>query len=106
MTSACYWTANCLRKDRPRIHRGEEETLCVHDGSEHGLVVEISNIVEHPKSWGTYLADIGRIISGALAEHNDMTRDGAWAEICKGFNSGYTFLPPEEELTDQQVGLN
>jgi hypothetical protein len=58
--------------------------------------VEISDILENPESWGAYLADIGRVISGALAEHPNnkmMSQEEALAEIQKGFNSGASFLP-------------
>jgi hypothetical protein len=74
--------------------------LVVHDRGEYalnvaradGLVVEISDIVTQPESWGVYLADIGFVISGAIAECNNITQTEAMALIREGFNSGNTWL--------------
>jgi hypothetical protein len=97
MTNACYRSANCLSKDRPKRAQQFEETLCVHDGSEKGLIVEISDILEQPKSWGVYLSDIGRVIGGQLAWEHGIRQEEVMAEIQKGFNSGNTFLDPKDE---------
>lgn len=89
--SACYWSAGLLPEHRPELDG--EETLRVHDRSERGLIVEISDILMHPVSWGVYLADIAHVISRAVAAENDMTPVEAEALIRKGFTSDKTFLP-------------
>jgi hypothetical protein len=99
--SECYWTADCLAKDRPKVDA--EQTLVVHDRSEDGLVVEISDIITQPESWGVYFADIGFVISGAIAEYNNITQTEAMALIQKGFNSGNTCLPERVPVVTDQI---
>jgi hypothetical protein len=82
--NTCYWTANCYREDRPKTGT-LEQTLVVHDGCEKGLIVEVSDIVTQPESWGMYLAAIGHVISESLAEPHGLSPEEAMAEIQKGF---------------------
>jgi len=49
--------------------------------------VEISDIVTHPKSWGTMLAAIAHTIAPTLAKANGMTLDEVMCWIKGGFNN-------------------
>jgi len=60
-------------------------------------IVEITDIVTRPESWGRQLATIAQVvISGAVGEHNDMTAEEAEALIQKGwadFWGGVRIIP-------------
>jgi hypothetical protein len=100
LKSVCTWTADLVPQERPNVD-SYETTLCVHELAPQ-LIVEISDIVTHPESWGAYLGDIAWVISGALAEANDMTQQEAMALIRKGFNSGKTWLPERVGTTTNE----
>jgi Domain of unknown function (DUF5076) len=79
---------------------GFEETLVVHERYPQ-IIVEISDILTHPESWGEYLGDIAFVISKAMAEEHDITQAEAMALIRKGFNSGNTWLPERVGTPDR-----
>lgn len=84
--SLCTWTANHAADQHPEWSDAET-TLRVRQSCP-SMLVEISDIVTHPESWGRELAAIACVITPTLAEENDMTPDAALALIKQGFNSG------------------
>lgn len=67
-----------------------EPSLVVYEDREDGwrIILDMADIMDHPHSWGVFLADVARAIGRELAGPNEMTVEEARAEVCAGFNSG------------------
>ena len=57
--------------------------------------------MDHPRSWGAWLAEVGREIARLLVEsHDEKSVERALAELRDGFNSGCRFARSEEEFEE------